>query len=98
MSSTMRAQRLIAFVAVALILAAVSACGSSSGPVVVTGGGGDGERIRVGFVSNNAAEFWTIAEAGTRKAAEDFGVEVLFRRPNVPTAAAQKEIIEDLLA
>jgi ribose transport system substrate-binding protein len=54
-------------------------------------------RIKVGFVSNNPAEFWTIAEAGTRKAARDLGVEVLFRRPKNPTAADQKQIIEDLL-
>lgn len=58
----------------------------------------DSDRTKVAFVSNNSAEFWTIAEAGTRKAAEEFGVEVLFRRPKTPTAAAQKEIIEDLLA
>jgi ribose transport system substrate-binding protein len=54
-------------------------------------------KAKVAFVSNNTAEFWTIAEAGTRKAAQDFGVEVLFRRPKSPTAAAQKEIIQDLL-
>ena len=59
--------------------------------------GGDGQRVKVGFVSNNEAEFWTIAEAGTRKAAEEFGVEVLFRRPKPPSAAAQKELIEDLI-
>lgn len=58
---------------------------------------GNAQKVKVGFVSNNEAEFWTIAEAGTRKAAEEFGVEVLFRRPKQPTAAAQKEIIEDLL-
>jgi len=56
-----------------------------------------GARIKVGFVSNNIAEFWNIAEAGTRKAAGEFAVEVLFRRPKTPTAAAQKEIIEDLI-
>ncbi|HEV3203489.1 MAG TPA: substrate-binding domain-containing protein, partial [Gemmataceae bacterium] len=56
-----------------------------------------GARIKVGFVSNNIAEFWNIAEAGTRKAAGELGVEVLFRRPKTPTAATQKEIIEDLL-
>jgi ribose transport system substrate-binding protein len=55
------------------------------------------KRIKVGFVSNNAEEFWAIAEAGTRKAADDLDVEVLFRRPKPPTAASQKEIIEDLL-
>jgi ribose transport system substrate-binding protein len=51
----------------------------------------------VGFVTNNAADFWTIAEAGTRKASEEFGVQVQFRRPRNATAADQKEIIEDLL-
>jgi ribose transport system substrate-binding protein len=52
---------------------------------------------KVAFVSNNAAEFWTIAEAGCRRAGEDLGVQVLFKRPKNPSAAAQKEIIEDLL-
>jgi ribose transport system substrate-binding protein len=61
-------------------------------------GEGAGDKIKVGFVSNNAEEFWSIAEAGTRKAAQDLGVEVLFRRPKPATAAAQKEIIEDLIA
>jgi ribose transport system substrate-binding protein len=56
-----------------------------------------GQKIKVAFVSNNAEEFWTIAEAGTHKAAEELGVEVLFRRPPTGTAAEQKEIIEDLL-
>jgi ribose transport system substrate-binding protein len=58
----------------------------------------DAPRVKVGFVSNNPAEFWSIAEAGTRKAAEELGVEVLFRRPKTPSAAAQKEIVEDLLS
>ena len=54
-------------------------------------------KIKVAFVSNNEEEFWSIAQAGTRKAAREFGVEVLFRRPKQGTAAAQKEIIDDLL-
>src|SRR5690348_3130920 len=54
-------------------------------------------KVRVGFVSNNAATFWTIAEAGTSKAAADLDVDVFFRRPLNGTAAEQKDIIEDLL-
>jgi ribose transport system substrate-binding protein len=54
--------------------------------------------IKVGFVSNNTAEFWTIAEAGTRKAANELGVEVLFRRPKNADAASQKEEIEGLMS
>ncbi len=65
--------------------------GKSSPP---TGGG----RAKVAFVSNNPEEFWSIAQAGTMKAARDFKVDVLFRRPPQGTAAAQKEIVEDLLA
>jgi ribose transport system substrate-binding protein len=53
--------------------------------------------IKIGFVSNNPAEFWSYAEAGTRKAAKELGVEVVFRRPDQPTAAAQKAIIDDLI-
>ncbi len=56
------------------------------------------DAIKVAFVSNNAHEFWTIAEAGTRKAAADCGVEVIFKRPQSGTAAEQKQIIEDLLS
>jgi ribose transport system substrate-binding protein len=58
--------------------------------------GGEG-KIKVGFVSNNAAEFWTIAEAGTAKAAREFDVDVAFLRPPNGTAAEQKSMIEDLL-
>jgi ribose transport system substrate-binding protein len=57
----------------------------------------EGERIKVAFVSNNEHEFWSIAEKGTRKAADELGVEVLFRRPKGGTAQAQKEIIDDLM-
>lgn len=75
-------------VIVAALLACLPACNSrNAGP----------QKTRVGFVSNNTAEFWTIAEAGTKKAAEEYNVEVLFRRPAAGTAADQKDIIEDLL-
>ena len=32
----------------------------------------DGDKKTVGFVTNGIASFWVIAEAGARKAAEDF--------------------------
>jgi len=53
--------------------------------------------VKVAFVSNNAAEFWTIAEAGARKAEEETGAQVIFKRPQDATAATQKQIIEDLM-
>ena len=54
--------------------------------------------MKVAFVSNNAAEFWTLAEAGARKGEKEAGVELVFKRPQDGTAATQKQIIEDLLA
>jgi ribose transport system substrate-binding protein len=86
-SLAVAAQR-IAYIGLALAMAVCPACTHRvAGP----------QRIVVGFVSNNADPFWTIAEAGTRKAATEFDVDVLFRRPLTGTAAAQKEIIEDLM-
>jgi ribose transport system substrate-binding protein len=98
----MKHVRLLGAFAVALLAVAVPACskdGSSSktGAAVKTKGGDGMAPVKVGFVSNNAEQFWTIAEAGTSQAAKDFNAEVLFRRPQNGTAAEQKTIIEDLL-
>lgn len=53
----------------------------------------------IAFVSNNAADFWTIARKGTEKAqAElpDFKIE--FQMPADASAAEQKRILDDLVA
>ena len=53
---------------------------------------------KLAFVTNNAADFWTIARKGTEKAdAELTDVTVEFRLGD-GTAAAQKRIVDDLLA
>jgi ribose transport system substrate-binding protein len=52
---------------------------------------------RVAFVSNNAHSFWTFAEKGAQKAANEFGVELTFRRPPDGSAKTQREMIQDLL-
>jgi ribose transport system substrate-binding protein len=53
---------------------------------------------RLAFITNNAADFWTIARKGTEKADAGLpGVEVEFRLGD-GTAAAQKRILDDLLA
>ena len=53
--------------------------------------------VKVAFVSNNPAEFWTIAEAGARKAEQETGSIVIFKRPQDASASTQKQIIEDLM-
>src|SRR5262249_48064302 len=52
---------------------------------------------RVAFVSNNPEAFWNIAEAGAKKAAGEFNVELLFRKPSPGNAATQKEEIDTVL-
>lgn len=55
--------------------------------------------LRLAFVTNNAANFWTIAKKGTEQAAKDLdGVTVDFVIPPQATAAGQKSVIDDLLA
>jgi ribose transport system substrate-binding protein len=60
--------------------------------------GHSGDRPAVGFVTNNPAEFWKIVEKGAQDAADEKGVELIFRRPPNGTAAEQKELIDTMLA
>lgn len=54
---------------------------------------------RVAFVTNNAADFWTIARKGCEQADGELAdVEVEFRIPSAGTAAEQRRILDDLLA
>jgi ribose transport system substrate-binding protein len=57
------------------------------------------KRLKLAFVVNNAATFWTIARSGTEDAAKELGnVDVDFRIPSDGTAAQQRQILDDLLA
>jgi len=53
--------------------------------------------VRVAFVTNNASDFWKIAEAGTHKAAEELGCDVIFRIPSKGTAEEQQALVQDLI-
>ena len=57
----------------------------------------EGGKPRVAYMGNAIAPFWTIAEKGARKAAEEFGAEVDVRMP-ANGAADQKRMVEELLA
>jgi ribose transport system substrate-binding protein len=58
-----------------------------------------GKKLKLAFVTNNASDFWTIARAGTTKAAQDLqNVNVQFRIPEDGTAATQTRILDDLLS
>ena len=54
-------------------------------------------KTRIAFVSNNAHGFWTYAERGCQKAADEEQVELVFRRPSENTSVAQQNIINDIM-
>ena len=54
---------------------------------------------KLAFVTNNAADFWTIARKGCEQADKELAnVDVEFRIPSDGTAAEQRRIVDDLLA
>ena len=58
-----------------------------------------GKKLKLAFVSNNAATFWTIARTGCEAASADLGnVDVDFRIPSTGSAAEQQQILDDLVA
>jgi ribose transport system substrate-binding protein len=62
------------------------------------GAGNVGKQVRLAFVTNNSADFWTIARRGVEKADDEFtDVTAEFRITSDGTAAEQKRIVDDLL-
>ena len=63
-----------------------------------SGGEGSAKVVRLAFVTNNSADFWTIARRGVEKAdAELPDVEAAFRLTSDGTAGEQQRIVDDLL-
>jgi ribose transport system substrate-binding protein len=55
--------------------------------------------FKLAFVTNNAADFWTIARKGCEQAdGELANVDVEFKIPSDGTAAEQRRIVDDLMA
>jgi ribose transport system substrate-binding protein len=82
------------------VAAIVSGCGKSEAPKADGGSApAAGKKLKLAFVSNNAATFWTIARTGCEAAAKDLGnVDVDFRIPSTGSAAEQQQILDDLVA
>jgi len=58
-----------------------------------------GKKLKLAFVSNNAANFWSFARAGCNAAAKELGnVDVDFRITQDGSSAAQRQILDDLVA
>ncbi|HEY5296646.1 MAG TPA: sugar-binding protein [Verrucomicrobiae bacterium] len=74
-------------------------CGKKENAATSSGGVAPGKKLKLAFVSNNAANFWTIARAGCDAAAQELGdVDVNFRIPSTGSAAEQQQILNDLVA
>jgi ribose transport system substrate-binding protein len=89
------------FVLVLCLSALVPGCGKKDNPTAPASGGGNApaKKLKLAFVSNNAANFWTIARSGCNDAAKELGdVEVDFRIPSTGSAAEQQQILNDLVA
>ncbi len=82
--------------------AIISGCGKSEAPSSDSGAGGtvaSGKKLKLAFVSNNAATFWVSARSGCEAAAKELGnVDVDFRIPSTGSAAEQQQILDDLVA
>ncbi len=75
------------------VLAFLPSCNKDSGG----GAAGGGEKITIGVVTNNPADFWNFAEQGANDAAAKHGVKLIFRRPEKGDAAIQRDIVNDLV-
>jgi ribose transport system substrate-binding protein len=83
--------RLIPF----LMLAVAVASGCQSRESGSTGGA---RTLKVAFVTNNSADFWTIARRGVDKADQELAdVDAEFRLTADGTAAEQQRVVDDLL-
>ena len=79
-----------------LALCAASICGACQSRE--SGAKEEGKTLKLAFVTNNSADFWTIARRGVEKAdAELADVETEFRLTPDGTAAEQQRIVDDLL-
>lgn len=54
-------------------------------------------RPTVAVITNNTADFWSIAEAGATKAGRDFDCDVTFRQPPTDAVSDQMNIVNDLV-
>jgi len=91
----------IQFLFVALSVAVLaSGCGKKEeSSATAPGGTAPAKKLKLAFVSNNAANFWSFARAGCDAAAKELGdVDVDFRITQDGSSAVQRQIMDDLVA
>ncbi|HEY8550449.1 MAG TPA: sugar-binding protein [Vicinamibacterales bacterium] len=84
----MSSRRLVLLLA-ACLLALPAACSRGGAP-------GAGGPVKLAFVTNNASEFWKIAQAGVRRYEQEGKVQVDVKMPSNGTTEEQNQILENL--
>lgn len=85
--------RTVKLVLIMVLLSLLVACQKSASNVQGV------KPLRIAVVTNNSSDWWTIARKGGQKAADELpGVTLDFRMLGEGTAAAQKTVVDDLLA
>ncbi|MEM7603668.1 MAG: substrate-binding domain-containing protein, partial [Verrucomicrobiota bacterium] len=87
---------LLAALSLAACVEKDSSAGKSKAPEYKIHPAPEGKKARYAFVTNGVADFWTIAEAGARKAAADAEADVDVIMP-AGGSSEQKKKLEDLL-
>jgi len=83
---------------VTAVLVAAAMTGSACMPSRDQTTEGGAKTLKVAFVTNNSADFWTIARRGVEKADQELAdVEAEFRLTADGTAAEQQRVVDDLL-
>ena len=86
--------KLFIFIILTALLFIASSCGNAP-----TAENSATKRLRIAVVTNNSSDWWAIAKKGGEDAAKELGdVEFDFRMLPEGTAAAQKALVDDLLA
>jgi ribose transport system substrate-binding protein len=81
------------------VAAFATGCGKKEESSAGAGGGPPAKKLKLAFVSNNAANFWSFARAGCDEAAKELGdVDVDFRITQDGSSATQRQILDDLTA
>ncbi|WP_437670166.1 sugar-binding protein [Sorangium sp. So ce131] len=79
-----------------LAMAACSNEGAGTGAAPAEGGGSKPKSVKLAFITNNASEFWKIAQAGIRKYEQESKVQVDVKMPPNGTTEEQNQIVENL--
>ncbi|WP_372720499.1 substrate-binding domain-containing protein [Novipirellula sp.] len=72
----------------------IDAIKAGNGPKLSPESDLDGKRVHVAFISNSIDPFWTLAEFGCNKAAEQFGCKVDVQMPSTGSIEEQKRYLE----